>query len=54
VDPTSLVKAGVKFGVSDTIGNHVSHWGVSGTYFEACSCEAIHAAFPGTISPGTK
>jgi hypothetical protein len=41
VNPPSLVRAGVKFDVSDTIGNHLSHWRVSGTYFEACSCDAI-------------
>lgn len=41
MNPPSLVRAGVKFDVSDTIGNHLSHWRVSGTYFEACSCDAI-------------
>jgi hypothetical protein len=27
--------------VSDAIGNHVSHWHVSDTHFEACGCAVI-------------
>ena len=27
--------------MSDAIGNHVSHWHVSDTHFEACGCAVI-------------
>ena len=45
--------------MSDAIGNHVSHWHVSDTHFDACGCAVIcpcrkqHGVRAGMRSTGT-